>query len=348
MLESTFYKLGYKRSSVDHSIFYKPNIIIAVETDDIAIAGKDDLTVDTFIAGISEHFDITNNGNIHWFLNCAVKRDRAAHTISLNQSAYIVSMATKFGLTDAKPVHNPALPGQTIADPGPDDEPITNVPYTEAIGSLLWPSLISRLDIAFQVTLLARFTAVHTKAYWKAVKRVMAYLNTTKDLWLTFGGAGIIPKLYCDVDWASQADRFSVAGYALVLGTGAITWNSKKQNVVALSSTEAEYIAQTHALKEAMWMRNFLSELPFPVSLFDPTNLLSDNQGAIALAKDNKYHSRTKHIDICFHFIRNALKDKLINLDYVPTENNISDIFTKALPLKTFLKFRNALGLRPA
>jgi hypothetical protein len=128
------------------------------------------------------------------------------------------------------------------------------------------------------------------------------------------------------------------------MGNGAVTWSSKKQSVVALSSTEAEYVAQTHAAKELLWLRTIFGELNSPFETL--TTLHCDNQGAIALAKDNKFHARTKHIDIRYHFIREAVEDGSINMQYIPTNDNIAaDIFTKPLAKAKFERFVEMLGL---
>ena len=171
------------------------------------------------------------------------------------------------------------------------------VPYSEAIGSVLWPAVVSRPNIAFAVGILSQFIQNPGQAHWEALKRVITYLNTTKELWLTFGGKGKwLVEGFCDADWARQKDRHSISGYTFYFGQGAVLWSSKKQHIIALSSTELEYIAQTHAAKEATWMKNFISEICQPQE--EPIEIHCDNQGAIALTKDNKYHSCTKHIDL--------------------------------------------------
>lgn len=155
---------------------------------------------------------------------------------------------------------------------------MSGVPYIEAIGSVLWPVVVSRPDAAFAIGVLSQFIQNPGPAHWEGLKRVINYLGCTKNLWLTFGGRKDNPiEGFCDADWAGQKHRHSISGFSFHYGVGAVSWSSKKQNIVALSSTEAEYVAQTHAAKEAI--------------------ISCDNQGAIALAKDNKYHSRTKHID---------------------------------------------------
>ena len=149
---------------------------------------------------------------------------------------------------------------------------------------------------------------------------------------------------FCDADWASNKHWHSISGYSFHFGCGAISWSSKKQYIIALSSTEAEYIAQTHAAKEALWLRSFVNEVNGMQEA--PITINCDNQGAIALAKDNKFHSRTKHIDLRYHFIREAVQDEKINVSYVPTEENMLDVLTKALAKPKFQHFVEMLGLR--
>ena len=127
------------------------------------------------------------------------------------------------------------------------------------------------------------------------------------------------------------------------MGAGAISWSLKKQHIVALSSTEAEYIAQTHAAKEVLWLHSFLRELCSAPD--DPLILNCDNQGAITLAKDNKFHAHTKHIDVCYHFIRQAVEDGKVAVQYIPTGDNVSDIFTKLLAKAKFQELTELLGL---
>src|SRR3984957_5236168 len=132
------------------------------------------------------------------------------------------------------------------------------VPYSEAIGSALWPVVVSRPDAAFAVSTLSQFIQNPGQAHWEGLKRVISYLGSTKGHWLTFGGCGkTLVEGFCDADWAGQKHRHSISGYSFLLGNGAVMWSSKKQYIVALSSTEAEYIAQTYAAKEALVLADF-------------------------------------------------------------------------------------------
>lgn len=171
-----------------------------------------------------------------------------------------------------------------------------NIPYAEAIRSVLWLVMISRPDAAFSVSVLSQFIQNPGRIHWEALQQVIVYLNSTKDLWLTFGGRAKSLEGYCDADWAGQKHRHSISGYSFHLRQGTVTWSSKKQYIIAFSSTEAEYIAQMHAAKEALWLCTFWAKMKNaePVTI----KLNCNNQGAIALSKDNKFHAHTKHIDI--------------------------------------------------
>ena len=148
---------------------------------------------------------------------------------------------------------------------------------------------------------------------------------------------------YSNSDWASQKHRHLISGFSFHYGQGTISWSLKKEAVIALSSTKVEYVAQTHAAKEAMWLKTFVNEVQGGQE--GPLTIMVDNQGAIALAKDNKFHLCTKHIDLCYHFICEAVEDKRIKMEYIPTGENVADIFTKPLPKPKFMEFIAKLGL---
>ena len=298
--------LGFTRSAVDHSIFFRrsdeEHTIVAVATDDMAVTSKRMEDAIKFKSEIKQYWDITDNGPIQWFLGFGIKRNRAARTISINQHAYIVAMVDKFKLTNARRVTTPMEHGaQFTKEQGPSTPTqamhMRGIPYAEVIGSVLWPVVVSRPDAAYAVGVLSQFIQNPGQAHWEALKRVIVYLGCTKDLWLTFGGhTKTLVEGYCDADWAGQKHRHSISGYSFHMGKGAVSWSSKKQYIIALSSTEAEYIAQTHVAKEALWLRSFLKQIR---GLHDtPLTINCDNQGAIALSKDNKFHTCTKHINI--------------------------------------------------
>ena len=353
MLKVLMRDMGFKRSCIDHSVFYKKegheHIIIAVATDNMVVTSRRKSDAMKFKSNVKQHWEITDHGPIQWFLGFEIKRNRESRTISINQRAYIESMVEKFRLTSAKPVltpmelnaqfttqQSPSTPNQTTRMQG--------VPYSEAIGSILWLAVISHPDVAYVVGILSQFIQNPRTVHWEGVKRVINYLGMTRELWLTFGeNKKNLLEGYCDADWESQAHRHSISGFAFHYGIRAISWLSKKQNIVALSSTESEYIALTHAAKEAIWLQTFVNEVT-GISI-KPLTILGDNQGLLVLTRDNKYYSRTKHIDLQYYFICEAVDDAKIKVGYVPTKDNIADIFTKSLAKPKFTRFVAMLGL---
>ena len=259
-------------------------------------------------------------------------------------------MVSKFRLTDAKPVSTPMQPGVQLEEcqtsTGEEESLKTSrIPYSEAIRSLLWAVIVSRPDAAYVVGVLSQFVQNPNRIHWEAVKRVIVYLRSTKNLWLTFGEVSDRTVVgYCDTDWASQPHRHSISGYSFHVGDGAVTWSSKKQQIVALSSTEAEYVSLTHAGKEALWLWTLFREMRGTELATMTINC--NNQGSIALTKDNKFHARMKHIDVQYHFIHECIEDGKLEVKYIPMGDNVSDIFTKALPRPKFEHFAKALGLR--
>ena len=278
-----------------------------------------------------------------------MKWDHKAKTISINQCVYVESIVERFKLTNAKLVSTPMESrAQFSVDQCPSSLNQTSrmqgVPYTEAIDSVLWPVVVSWPDAAYAVGMLSQFMQNLGPAHWEGLKRVIRYLGSTNNLWLTFGGQTKTVEGFCDADWASQKHWHSISGFSFHYGVGAVSWSSKKQNVMSLLSMEAEYIVQTHAAKEAIWLRGFMNEMYGKKK--KPLTISCDNQGTIALVKDNKFHSRTKHIDLQYHFIREAVEDGKINVKYILTDVNVSDIFTKALPKPKFERMVELLGLR--
>ena len=201
----------------------------------------------------------------------------------------------------------------------------------------------TRPDIAFAVSTVAQFSADPGLQHWEAVKKIFRYLAGTKKLALTFGDGKRSLEGFTDADRASQEHRHAVSGYAFLLDGGAVSWSSKKQELVTLSTTEAEYVAATHAAKEAMWLRRFIQEIFRPLSR--PTTIHCDNQSAIALAKSGAFHARTKHIDIRYHFIRFSVDQGSISLVYCPTDDMTADTLTKPLPSLKAKHFTAMLGL---
>jgi hypothetical protein len=355
LVEILVKRLAFVRSDVDQAVFYRhggdnshATIIVVVHVDDCTIAASTLSLVVAFKRQIAQHVEITDLGELHWLLGIEIKRDRERRTIHLSQRSYIDSIIARYNFQDLKPVSTPM---ETSTRLSTSQAPATtleiakmrDVPYLEAVGSLMYASLGTRPDISFAVQTVSRFSKNPGLTHWDAVKRIFRYLKGTADLWLSYGVVKDKLVGYADADGSMAEDRHAISGYAFMLFGGAVSWSAKRQEIVSLSTTESEYVAVTHAAKEGLWIRSLLSQL-FPGKL-DPTTLFSDNQSAIALAKDHQYHARTKHIDIRFHFIRYVIENGSIRLIYCPTDDMVADTLTKALPSAKVKHFASQLGL---
>jgi hypothetical protein len=221
-----------------------------------------------------------------------------------------------------------------------------NVPYREAVGGLIYLMNSSRPDICHAVSVVSKFCQNPGPQHWTAVKRILRYLKGTKSFGLKLGSAKGTLVGYSDSDWAGDLDdRRSTSGFVFFLFNGAVVWLSKKQPTVALSSAEAEYISLAEATKEATWLSQFLEQIKLPVAR--PVSLFVDSQSAICLAKGSGQHSRAKHIDIKWHFVRDAVESQLVALEYESTDKMVADVLTKPLPRPKHSQFTEALGVMP-
>jgi hypothetical protein len=224
----------------------------------------------------------------------------------------------------------------------------TNVSYREAIGSLMYLMVGTRPDIAFDVSRMAKYVESPTILQWKAVKHIMRYFRHTSDYGLEFGGSGNVDfKCFCDSDWGGDtATRELTSGYIFCMAGGAISWSSKKQAVVALSSTESEYVGLSLAAKEAIWLRRLVGGIGISeIYNGEPVTILADNQGSIKLAENDSTSKRTKHIDIRYHFTKNAILDGEIALKYCSTTEMVADMMTKPLGKMKLEEFVKLAGL---
>src|SRR6266702_1467750 len=194
----------------------------------------------------------------------------------------------------------------------------------------MYAAIATHPDIAFAVSTLSQFLSNPGIAHWEAVKRVFRYLAGTKTFELTYGSERHGLEGFTDADGATQEHRRAISGYVFLIDSGAISWSSRKQELVTLSTAEAKYVAATHAAKETIWLCKLLGKL-FP-SLLILTPLYCDNQAVLKLATDDNYHACTKHINLCFNFIQQTIASGVLKLLYCPTEDMVMDILTKALP----------------
>lgn len=266
--------------------------------------------------------------------------------ISISQTNYIHQIIQRFNMSDASPVSIPEDPNQNLTvNCGPVLEE-NDVPYRQAIGSLMFLATVSRPDISHAVGVLSRYVNRHSEIHWTAIKRIIKYLIGTSTFGILFQKGEQHSLIgFSDADFAGDFEtRKSTSGYVYKYSNAPITWTSRRQQSVSVSTTEAEYIAASEACKEAIWLTQLLSDLDERCNR--PVELYLDNQSAIRLIKNPEMHTRAKHISVRYHFIRELYEKGDINVTYVNTNDQEADIFTKALHRDKFQKLRHFLGVR--
>lgn len=310
----------------------------------MGVLAPNDRNAAAMIGDVGTRFNITDMGPMREFLGMEIIRDALANTITISQASYVRSILERFGMAESHAVATPLDTNVKLSKA--ETQSTIKYPYQEAIGSLMWLAVISRPDIAFAVQTLAQFSGNANEEHWTAVKRLLRYVKGTQKLGLVFGKSNTLSVTgYSDADWGQNiSDRKSVSGYVFQIGQTAISWSSKRQPTVALSSMEAEYMALAHAVKEALWLKTLITEITQDTSA-RPIRVHCDNQSAIAFAHDDQFHARSKYIDIRYHFIRGAIIDRNIDVSYVESESNHADLLTKALTCFPFEKQHAAIGL---
>jgi len=354
-LHATFVSLGFSRCASDHCVWVWAKdgikVIIPAYVDDLTIACKHTPTLKHIKAELHKQYKMHDLGPIKYILGIEIIRDRANRTMYLSQRKHIGDVLARFNMTDARPVSTPLAKSVPLTKEdcpqSPEDlEYMSSVPYLSAVGSLMYLAVGTRPDIAFAVGALSRFNANPGQAHWKQVQHVFKYLAGTQDLMLCYGpGADSTSlQIYSDADYAGDVDSArSTSGHTVFIGKCLVNWSSKRQPVVAKSTTEAEYIAANNAGSDGVWFRNFASELGYPPS--GPTPLWLDNQSAIRVGKNPEHHSRMRHLLPKYHWLREQVEDKVFTLDYIPTSSMRADGLTKPLDTVAHQRVCSLLGL---
>ncbi|KAG8475448.1 hypothetical protein CXB51_032200 [Gossypium anomalum] len=340
----------FKRSSFDSCVYFKKNndgsfVYLLLYVDDMLIAAKDKGEIRKVKAQLSEEFEMKDLGPAKKILGMEILRDRKTSKLYLSQKGYIEKLLCRFNMRSAKPVSTPLAAHFRLSSalsPQSDDEIeyMSHVPYSSAVGSLMYAMVCSRPDLSYAVSAVSRYMANPGKEHWKAVQWILRYLRGTTDVCLQFGRTedGVIG--YVDADFTGDLDRRrSLTGYVFTIGGCAISWKATLQTTVALSTTEAEYMAITEACKEAIWLKGLFSELNEDLQI---STVFCDSQSAIFLTKDQMFHERTKHIDVRYHFVRDIIARGDIVVSKINTHENLADMMTKSLPIT---KFEHCLDL---
>ncbi len=347
-LRDKLVKLGFIQISADPCVFVKEEdtlVIIAVHVDDLIILAEDDQEMEEIKKILKAEFKMTDMGELQYYIGVSVVQDKKNNRVWLHQKPYISKIIEKFGQAEAKTVATPVDVNVKLTKEDGISKPVDPIQYQSLIGSLLYLAVATRPDIAYAVGVLSKFCAKPTVAHLTAAKRVLRYLKGTQSLGLKYeGSVDESLTVYADADWAGDLDdRHSTSGNVSIMGSGAVSWMSKKQPTVALSTAEAEYVALCSATQETIWLRQLLTDIGQPPA--DATVIWEDNQAAISLAKNPVFHARTKHIDTRYHFIRQELQSGVIAVKYIPTNKMVADILTKPLSKSHFVELRHTLGL---
>ena len=356
-LKSVLVEMGFKQIINDpHTFVYHQQegdttqtLVVPIYVDDLLPVGDKHLA-DNFETEIAKYFDVTVVGDASYFLGIRVQRDRDPDScgLALDQAQFARTILER---RDHDPTRIASTPLSPLEKLVPNTDPVENAEkkvvkqYQRDIGSLMYLMLGTRPDLAYAVGKLARFSANPSSEHLRALEHVFAYVNRTKFYCLTYMTSGNpFPHGYVDADFASDAsDRKSISGYTFMIAGGAFSWSSKKQQSITTSTMEAEYQAAHAGSLNALWIRQFFKQIDIPFE--NPLILHCDNQGAIATAKAEQSHQRSKHIDIKYHSIREHIDRNLISLTYVPSKENLADIFTKSLPYEAHNTTTQNLGL---
>ncbi|CAK9820302.1 Retrovirus-related Pol polyprotein from transposon TNT 1-94 [Anthophora plagiata] len=313
------------------------SVILIIYVDDLILASKNIKVLEEIKLNLMSAFKMVDLGQISNILGINIKRDGPTGKIRLTQKKYIEDLIRRFNMEDAKTAPTPIEPNMKIikeTSPMSEEEKseMKCRPYRGLIGALVYLANATRPDIAFAASALSKFSSNPRKIHWTMAKRVLRYLKETSNYGITYCKDGESLKAYSDSDWAGDIeDRRSCTGNVLILSGGPISWKSKKQPSVALSTMEAEYAALSEISREVIYIKRLLIHMGFEKYVPKPIKILCDNQSAIKLAKDAVFHKRSKHIDIRYHFTRELIERKEVVIEYVRTDLMIADVFTKSL-----------------
>ena len=345
--------IGFQKSSYDSCVYIKAEDGKAVTylvfyVDDMLVGAKNLAQINMIKRELQKQFEMKDLGEARRILGMDIHRDRGKGELWLMQTDYLSKLVQKFYMQHSKSVSIPL--GQhfklsTDQAPKTDEErsEMQDIPYANIIGSIMYCMICTRPDLAHGMSVTSRYMKDFGREHWSALKWLLRYISGSKEIGILFRQQkeSENPLLgYCDSDYATNLDtRKSQSGYIFKLNGSAISWKSTLQSVVALSATEAEYIALTEAIKEGKWLKGILGDFGIKQ---DKVRVMCDSSSAISLARHQYFHERSKHIDVRLHFIRDEIASGEVEVLKVGTEDNAADALTKTLSVS---KLKHCLEL---
>jgi hypothetical protein len=351
-LDAKLRKHNYERTLSDPCIYIRrvgeEFGIITAWVDDLMLFASSEEMMQHMKDAIESEWEVTDLGEPSKIVGIEVTQ--APGQLTISQTKYIESLLKKEGMADANPVATPTDPHVKLS-PNPEvNEPNRSNSYAKLLGELQYVANCTRPDIAYAVNKLASYTANPSLQHYGALKRILRYLAGTKTHGITYckphddAGTDNLFHGFADAAFANNDDMKSTGGYVFMASGGAITWKSKKQSVIALSTTESEYVALSEAGREAIWLRNLYGELGFPQST--AVIIKGDNDGSVILSHNPQFHQRSKHIAIRHHWVRDLVSNQILDIQSCSDAEQTTDVLTKALPRPKHQRHMEEMGVQ--
>jgi predicted peroxiredoxin len=319
----------------------KNSLIISLYVDDLLVTGNDTRLIEEFKQEMMQAFEMTDLGLMTFFLGIEIKQNE--NDVFIYQKKYAKEILKKFQMEECKTVSTPMNQKEKLSKEDGFDK-VDEGYYRSLIGCLMYLTA-TRPDILFAVSILSRFMHCASEMHLKAAKRILRYIKGTIDYGVKFESCPTFKLCgFSDSDWAGSIDDMkSTSGYCFSLGSGIFSWCTKKQETVAQSTVEAGFIAATIAVNQVVWLKKILFDLHLQQN--HKIEVFIDNQAAIAISKDPVCHGKTKHFNIKLYFLREMQQNGEVTLVYCKSEEQLADLFTKALPVSKFEFLRQKIGV---
>jgi histone deacetylase 1/2 len=346
-LSSVLGSLGFRASTADTSLFILSRsgltMFLLVYVDDIIVISSSSSATERLIRAMGAAFAVKDLGRLHYFLGIEVHHQSSS--LVLSQKKYAIDLLQRAGMLKCAPASTPmTVTDRLSAHEGTLLTADEATRYRSIVGGLQYLTL-TRPDISFAVNKVCQFLHAPRDPHWTAVKRILRFIKFTCSHGLQLRHTSdTLLSAFSDADWAGNLDdRRSTGGHAIFYGGNLIAWTARKQATVSHSSTESEYKAVANATAEVIWVQSLLTELGLAQSWIPI--LWCDNIGATYLSSNLVFHARTKHIEVDFHFVRERVAKKQLQIKFISSKDQVADIFTKPLPLPAFEACRRNLNL---